>query len=64
VNLNKANSSNEKRKIYGRENYEITQLDVRFYAIRFDWLRGRVAAGHDNDNCDAGSDDHGSRGGD
>ena len=50
MNLNKASSSNEKRKIYRRENYENTHLDVGAGAICTAWLRRRNTSASDEDD--------------
>jgi len=58
-----SNPSNEKRRLYRREYYENTHLDVGAGAIRIDWLRRGNAAGYDNnDDHDPGGDDGSSNG--
>ena len=50
VNLSKTKTSNEKRRLYRRENYENTHLDVGVSAVRNDRLCRDAAAGDDHDH--------------
>jgi len=62
VNLNKANSSNEKRRLYRRDYYENTHLDVSAGAVRVDWLRGRTGGCEHNNYDDHARSDNGRSG--
>ena len=59
--FDKAKPSNEKRRLYRRDYYENTHLDVGLSTVRNDRLRRRnAAAGYDDDYDDHARGDHGS----